>query len=234
MDWAVVDGRPRLSVIPATSPSFPRKRESTPGHRDTPKATGVLDSGLRRNDGGAVASIRHSRPLSVIPAKAGIHSLPYWCAGDGRVGGWGRISLTQPSPAGRGRAWRPYEVGWFIQRWRTNSVGAHGRAPLPRIAKPTYHHETPPTSYLQPIPHPHAIIPALHRHSRESGNPRPTLSIRPGWPGFWIPAYAGMTVRGRAGWRWVEAVGGCGVRGESPQPPFCERGGFLGGFAVHS
>ena len=33
--------------------SFPRKRESTPRHCATPRRTGVLDSGLRRNDGGA-------------------------------------------------------------------------------------------------------------------------------------------------------------------------------------
>ena len=32
-------------------PSFPRKRESTPGPIAAPKPTGVLDSGLRRNDG---------------------------------------------------------------------------------------------------------------------------------------------------------------------------------------
>ena len=33
-------------------PSFPRNRESTPALSDTPGRTGVLDSGLRRNDGG--------------------------------------------------------------------------------------------------------------------------------------------------------------------------------------
>ena len=36
----------------ARLPSFPRKRESTPGPIATPKTAGVLDSGLRRNDGG--------------------------------------------------------------------------------------------------------------------------------------------------------------------------------------
>ena len=40
----------------------------------------------------------------------------------------------------------------------------------------------------------HTVIPAPHRHSRESGNPRPGLSPGQTAPGFWIPAYAGMTV----------------------------------------
>ena len=58
------------------SPSFPRKRESTPPTAEWPGLTGVLDSGLRRNDGGGIAArrpLRHSRPPFVIPAKAGIH-----------------------------------------------------------------------------------------------------------------------------------------------------------------
>ena len=37
--------------IPTPTPSFPRKRESTPRPIATPGTTGVLDSGLRRNDG---------------------------------------------------------------------------------------------------------------------------------------------------------------------------------------
>ena len=41
-----------LSPTPQPTPSFPRKRESTPHPSDTPGNTGVLDSGLRRNDGG--------------------------------------------------------------------------------------------------------------------------------------------------------------------------------------
>ena len=80
----------------ASTPSFPRKRESTPCPLATPGITGVLDSGLRRNDGGGrrfvmaarrkspqppfcergafyglrqCPAIRHSNPpLSVIPA----------------------------------------------------------------------------------------------------------------------------------------------------------------------
>ena len=37
-------------------PSFPRKRESTPRRHGGPERTGVLDSGLRRNDGGGGGS----------------------------------------------------------------------------------------------------------------------------------------------------------------------------------
>ena len=55
----------RLSVIPAQSPSFPRKRESTPRHSCNP-----IPSRIRRP-----ALIRHLCPISVIPAKAGIHTL---------------------------------------------------------------------------------------------------------------------------------------------------------------
>ena len=40
-----------IPVIPAPYSSFPRKRESTPRPFATPGYTGVLDSGLRRNDG---------------------------------------------------------------------------------------------------------------------------------------------------------------------------------------
>ena len=49
-------------------------------------------------------------------------------------------------------------------------------------------------------PHIHSrllpVIPAASRHSRESGNPHHALSTRRDIPGFWIPAYAGMTVGG--------------------------------------
>ena len=152
---------------------------------------------------------------------------------------------------------------------------------------------------LQPTrPHRHS---RPRRHSRESGNPHPALSIRQAPPGFWIPAYAGMTVgvglriarslrrgasrqpspsgrglgegesdsttnppppsfpsppsfprkrestprpiptprptgvldsglRRNDGGGEMRAVRAAGVWGESPQPPFCERGAF-GGFA---
>ena len=57
-------------------PSFPRKRESTPTPSDTPGLTGVLDSGLRRNDGGAAADGNDAGPAAEagvwIPAFAGM------------------------------------------------------------------------------------------------------------------------------------------------------------------
>ena len=49
----VIPARHRHSCPP---PSFPLSRESTPRPTATPKATGVLDSGLRRNDGGGLPS----------------------------------------------------------------------------------------------------------------------------------------------------------------------------------
>ena len=36
---------------------------------------------------------------------------------------------------------------------------------------------------------PLSVIPAAYRHSRESGNPPPALSVRRGWPGWWLGAY---------------------------------------------
>ena len=63
----------------------------------------------------------------------------------------------------------------------------------------------PPTPYETRQPHRRSYRPHRHsrpipsfpppsRHSRESGNPHPSLSPRRGQPGFWIPACAGMTV----------------------------------------
>ena len=42
-----------IPSFPPPIPSFPQKRESTPRPIVTPGYTGVLDSGLRRNDGAA-------------------------------------------------------------------------------------------------------------------------------------------------------------------------------------
>ena len=61
------------------------------------------------------------------------------------------------------------------------------------------------------------------RHSRESGNPQPGLSPRRGAPGFWIPAYAGMTVGGGLHCRRL-AVGGV-----SPSPDPLPLGEGFGG-----
>ena len=48
-------------------PSFPRKRESTPHLIATPGITGVLDSGRRRNDGGASALPGVGRRRTTLP-----------------------------------------------------------------------------------------------------------------------------------------------------------------------
>ena len=112
----------------------------------TPDAAGVLDSGLRRNDG------RGWRLLY-------------------GVGGVGRLSLTPPSPAGRGLCGL-----------------RHHPVIIPIQSFPPPHSSFPP---------PCSVIPAPHRHSRESGNPHPGLPPRRGLPRFWIPAYAGMTVEGQ-------------------------------------
>ena len=48
-------------------PSFPRKRESTPRPIVTPGITGVLDSGLRRNDGGGVRFAGRWRRGTTLP-----------------------------------------------------------------------------------------------------------------------------------------------------------------------
>ena len=100
-------------------PSFPRKRGSTAGLRTTTASTGVLDSGLRRNDGGGC------KAAPAIPAAPNRH-------------------------------------------------------------------------------------PAPHRHSRESGNPPPDCARRQRQPGFWIPAYAGVT-----GWESRPYI--------SPFPPIASR-----------
>ena len=56
--------------FPPPYPSFPRKRESTPHPIDMPEPTGVLDSGLRRNDGGRRAALSDYGVW--IPAFAGM------------------------------------------------------------------------------------------------------------------------------------------------------------------
>ena len=68
----------RYTIIPAPHRHSRESGNHTPAFPQS-GLTGVLDSGLRRNDGGAAG-------LAVY----------------GGVGGGGRFSLTQPSPAGRG------------------------------------------------------------------------------------------------------------------------------------
>ena len=72
--------RPNLTVIPTPYTVIPAKAGIHPRHTTTPGYTGVLDSGLRRNDGGGGCGmptalfLLPARP--VIPAKAGIHTCP--------------------------------------------------------------------------------------------------------------------------------------------------------------
>ena len=80
---------------------------------------------------------------------------------------------------------------------------------------------TPPTpAATTTITHCPAIIPAPpSRHSRESGNPHPAVSLRPDTPGFWIPACAGndewgMRNDGGLGGRvWIPAFAGMTDKG---------------------
>ena len=60
------------SPHPASAPSFPRRRESTPHPSDTPGNTGALDSGLRRNDGGGAAGGLGVLTPAATPASAGV------------------------------------------------------------------------------------------------------------------------------------------------------------------
>ena len=90
------------------------------------------------------------RIAAVHPELVAGRTAAAWLVADAEVGSAVRLSLTQPSPAGR----------------RLFMACAH-----------TW------TS---------AVIPAPHRHSRESGKPHPGLLPRPLIPGFWIPSGAGM------------------------------------------
>ena len=76
------------------------------------------------------------------------------------VGGVGRFSLTQPSPAGRG----PGRLYW---RWRPDSVGAHGRAPLPGITKPGQLPRNPPP-------------PGITKPGQLPRNPPQAIATKPG------------------------------------------------------
>ena len=76
---------PTPSFLPF-APSFPRKQESTPRPTAAPGYAGVLDSGLRRNDGGGWVAPpsnhshhppRHSRPAPSFPRKRESTSRPF-------------------------------------------------------------------------------------------------------------------------------------------------------------
>ena len=216
-----LDATQHHSHIP-TSPSFPRKRESTPRPVATPGTTGFwIPACARMTVGGSGC-----RYIGVwIPAFAGM-------TGVGRERRWGwrfsysvggavRLSLTQPSPAGRG----------LFMACAGPTIIPISPAVIP--AKAGIH--TP--AYRRP-PSP-AVIPAPHRHSDAGRNPEPrrlTLDATqhhshiptspsfprkrestprpvatPGTTGFWIPACAGITVVG-GGCRyigvWIPAFAG--------------------------
>ena len=171
-----------LTDLPRHTPPPPRhSRESGNPHPSLPprRATtaGVLDSGLRRNDGGEYVGIRHCLPRNhhtlrpstpsfpplnpvipapnpVIPAKAGIHT-------------------SSRRPAG------PL-LGFWILAYARMTVGS----------MPPIQYYLPRNRHTQPPPYPPpTVIPAkagIHTPACRHAGPPP--------PGFWIPAYAGMTV----------------------------------------
>ena len=55
------------------------------------------------------------------------------------------------------------------------------------------------------LPYSAPSFPPLYRHSRESGNPPPAVSVRRGWPGWWLGAYLPHPTLSRweraGGWR---------------------------------
>ena len=120
----------------------------------------------------------------------------------------------------RACACRPYEVGG-LQRWRRDSVGAPGRAPLPGITKPGPYHETrlPRPAY----PHhsrPHPVIPAkagIHNPPYQQAGDTGVLDS-----GLRRNDGEGA---GLAGLVRVRAYGG-GVN--PPNPPFAKGGLFRG------
>ena len=143
--------RHRYSYTP-TPPSFPRKRESTlalPIRRDMPgfwiPAYAGMTVGGRMRDADT-PSLRPARP--VIPAKAGIH----------------------PRPTAT-----PGYTGVLDSGLRRNDGGC---------------------GCGMPIRYPYAPPGPSFPRKRES---TPALPLRRDIPGFWIPAYAGMTVGGGCG-----------------------------------
>ena len=166
------------------------------------------------------------------------------------LGGVRRLSLTQPSPAGRGLggACAIIRLGGSIRCCLPYSVGAHGRAPLPRTTKPGHHHETTSTANEKPSPSGRGLgegesLCASQRHITPP-NPIviPALIVIPAKAGIHTPPYdtPGATGVLDSGLRRNDGEGGgggscllggsigIGVGIESPQPPFCERGAFNG------
>ena len=121
-----------------TPPPFRRRPESrTPVCPELRKGRGV-DSRFRGNDGMG----REYRDGAGMTMGLG-----------GVIWRW-RAQCDSPSPnplpMGEGflGACAFTRLGGFIRRWLPYIVGAHGRAPLPRITKPALYHETRP----KPLP----------------------------------------------------------------------------------
>ena len=94
----------------APAPSFSRKRESTPHPGDTPGNTGVLDSGLRRNDGGgADGGLRGLAPSAATPESAGVL--------DSRFRGNDGVEATPGADGGLGPSAAPEGFGGAVERY---------------------------------------------------------------------------------------------------------------------
>ena len=163
------------TVIPASPPSFPRKRESTslPFHSIPEKIppTKKLPSPWGRGAGGG------GGPPTVIPAKAGIHILAFpFHPGENPP------NQKLPSPPGRGAGGEggpptviPASPPSFPRKRESTSLPFHT---IPEKIPPT---KKTPLSPRERGPGVRAALPPSfpppHRHSRESGNPHPCLSI---------------------------------------------------------
>ena len=140
----------------------------------TPGFTGVLDSGLRRNDDGGGWPRQGWR---------GMESLPH-----PTLSRWERAFPPAPKPFPSRHSRRPTVIPAAPPSFRRRP---ESRTPVDADLQDGQRMDTTipasPTLHRHYYRHP-------YRHSRESGNPHPGLSPIPGKPGFWIPACAGMTV----------------------------------------
>ena len=171
-------------ILPPPYPSFPRKRESTPGNQTTPPAT------------------RHSRrPPPSFPRKR--ESTPH---------------NQTPPPATRHYCRPPPSFP------RKRESTPHNQTPPPAALQPTGTEKppfrkrgvggiTPPPPFNQPPACP-SLPPPPIRHSRESGNPHPTIRQRHLLPAIpapipVIPAKAGIHT---PSYRYAGAYRGSGFR----------------------
>ena len=120
----------------------------------------------------------------------------------------------------------------IIRRWLPHSVGAHGRAPLPRITKPGLLTRNPARRQLTSRPY-LSVIPARPIYSSfppylfvipaKAGIHTPALRHAGNTPGFWIPACAGMTGRLRYA-IWRRLPDSVGAHGRAPLPRITKPG----------